>query len=68
MSKINIFVNGKAEEVDNGVTILDLLAKYKLNPETVVVEVNAEIKLRSEWQAVLVSGDVLELVRFVGGG
>jgi thiamine biosynthesis protein ThiS len=47
----------------------DLLAGLELDPRMVVVELNREIVRRAQLGRVqLKSGDVVELVHFVGGG
>jgi thiamine biosynthesis protein ThiS len=68
-SLIGITVNGDARQCAPGQSIADLLADLGLNPRLVVVEHNREILDRSTLAMVkLQSGDVLELVHFVGGG
>ena len=53
----------------DGTSIEELILELELNPETVVVECNEKIILREEYAGhVLVEGDTLELIRFVGGG
>jgi thiamine biosynthesis protein ThiS len=66
---IDITVNGDPRHCAPGQSIADLLADLGLNPRLVVVEHNREILDRNTLATVkLQSGDVLELVHFVGGG
>ena len=66
---MNIFVNGEAREVDNGVTLAALLAQLKMEPRNVAVEVNLEVVPRGQHaECVLGEGDRLEIVTLVGGG
>jgi len=66
---VRLTVNGKASDVTDGTTMLDLLASLGLRPGSVVVEHNGTALLRSELAAaVLADGDRLELVRAVAGG
>ena len=66
---IRVTLNGKNRGVPAGLTVTGLLEALELNPALVVVERNREILDRSRYEAVRVgSGDVLELVHFVGGG
>jgi thiamine biosynthesis protein ThiS len=65
---MKLTVNGELREVDAN-TVLALLEELGLNPLTTVVERNAEIVDRSSYcDTVLSEGDILELVRIVGGG
>ena len=63
-------VNGDRRTVADGATIADLLRELDLDPRMIVVEHNGEI-LRRDGSAAphtLRSGDIVELVHFVGGG
>jgi sulfur carrier protein len=63
-------VNGDRRTVADGATIGDLLRELDLDPRMIVVEHNGEI-LRRDVSAAshrLRSGDIVELVHFVGGG
>jgi sulfur carrier protein len=66
---MKIICNGKEQEVAAGCTLLQLLGSLKLDPDTVVVECDKKIISRDEYEAMmLVAGQNLELIRFVGGG
>lgn len=66
---ISVHINGKDRDVPEGLTVFQLLEHLDLNPALVVVEWNREILDRVRYGEVSVqSGDVLELVHFVGGG
>lgn len=61
-------INGEDREVAAG-TVLALLEELGLNPQVIVVERNLEIVDRATYgETPLAAGDVLELVRLVGGG
>lgn len=65
---MKLTVNGEAREVA-AATVLDLLEELGINPLCTVVERNAEIVDRASFRdTTLAEGDVLELVRLVGGG
>lgn len=50
-------------------SISDLLANLELAPERLAVECNMLILKRDQWSArILLPGDRLEIVHFVGGG
>lgn len=66
---MDIILNGQQETLDGAMTIHDLLVKKRLLPETVVVEVNLEIIDRERFcETVIQDRDVVEILRFVGGG
>ena len=66
---MQLTVNGRASEVADGTTLLELIEQLGLRPGSVVVEHNGTALLRGELGgAVLADGDRLELVRAVAGG
>jgi len=66
---ISITLNGDARRVTAGITIAGLAAELGLNPLKIAVERNLAIVPRSTLADVLlVDGDQLEIVHFVGGG
>jgi sulfur carrier protein len=69
MSKIVVFLNGKARQIDPGTPLEALVASLKLTPRMVLVERNGRALLRSEWATTsLEHGDRLEILRVVAGG
>ncbi len=66
---MRLIVNGETQNAPGGTTVLELLEQLGLNPRATVVERNGDIVERDEFPSVELSeGDVIELVRFVGGG
>ena len=66
---IEIYLNGEAREVPEGLTLAALLDWLKLPADRVAVELNREIASRSKWNETIIQpGDRLEVVNFVGGG
>ncbi|AVD35136.1 sulfur carrier protein ThiS [Clostridioides difficile] len=62
-------VNGKEIEFEENLTVIDLLNKYNLKSDRVVVEVNLEIIEESNYNTyVLKDEDIVELISFIGGG
>jgi thiamine biosynthesis protein ThiS len=62
-------VNGRRVELDGPTSLLDYLEKLGVSPRAVAVERNGVIIERSSYpDAKLEEGDVLEIVRMVGGG
>ena len=66
---MKVQVNGDTMELAEGMRLADLLARLKLKPELVVVELNLNILKREQVsQTTLKEGDQVEIVHFVGGG
>jgi len=69
VTTVDIVVNGEPRVVNQGASLLELLAVLDLDPHTVVVEHNRRIVRRPALGEVRVTaGDSIELVHFVGGG
>ncbi len=61
-------INGEMLEKD-GMTVADVLAEMETSSQRVAVEINENIVPKAEYSStVLKDGDVVEVVRFVGGG
>ena len=69
-STLALTVNGDPRSVAAGTSLSDLLASLKLDPRLVVIEHNRTILRNRDAYAslILMDGDVLEIVHFVGGG
>ena len=66
---MHVQINGKATDVEPGMTLADFIAQKGLKPEAVVIEHNGTILPRERWREVaLTSADQLQIVSFVGGG
>lgn len=66
---IMITLNGKPRELDGPVPIPKLLDTLGVTPRQVAVAINGEVVKRNTWEQVSVAdGDVVEVVRAVGGG
>jgi len=66
---MKITCNGEIKDIDPGITLVALIQNLDLNPDTVVAECDGRIIKRDEYDTlVLTEGNVIELVRFVGGG
>jgi thiazole synthase len=69
LSMIAITINGEPRRVSAGLSVSGLVAELGLNPKKVAVERNLEIVPRStHGDVMIVEGDQLEIVHFVGGG
>ncbi len=69
-TKMDLVVNGQSRSVGAHVTtIADLMKTWMLSPEGLMVEHNGQlVKSPAFGEAKLASGDVLEIIQFMGGG
>lgn len=67
---MKITINGKQEEISDGLSVLGLLAEKNVQmPEMVSVERNGEILSRDTFGATLIAeNDTIEFLYFMGGG
>ena len=66
---MKITVNGKAMEVTEGMDLKRFMQTGKVSPERVILVLNDSVIKSDRWtQTVLMEGDNVELVSFVGGG
>ena len=66
---MQVTINGENRDVKEGLTVLALLEDLELQPDAMVVQRNENVIERSDFATTqLEEGDVIELVRFVGGG
>jgi thiamine biosynthesis protein ThiS len=66
---VRITLNGEPYELDEPLSVAELLAKLSIDPRRVAVEHNLEILRRPLFGDTLVhEGDRIEIVNFVGGG
>jgi len=69
-AKITLTVNGTPREIPQNSTMAELLGTLRIDPRLVVIEHNRTILRDRDKFATqsLASGDVVEIVHFVGGG
>ena len=66
---MKVKINGKEEELQNNISVADLLASRKIRAEMVSVELNGAILHRSAFSATRLSdGDKIEFIYYMGGG
>lgn len=66
---VEITVNGKPELLNREMKLEEFLANKGLSDSKVAIEYNGEILQPAEREEVLLTaGDVLEIIKFVGGG
>ena len=66
---IKIILNGKEQEIKSGLTVTDLLSKWRMRAELVTVEINECILQKLDYDATEIkSGDKVEFIFYMGGG
>ena len=66
---MRIQVNGEPREVDDNLSLPELIASLSLKPEQIAIELNRKVIRRLEWPGTtLRDDDRVEIVHFVGGG
>ena len=66
---MKITCNGETKKITPDTTLVSFIRDMNLNPDTVVAECDGRIIKRDEYDTlVLQDGNILELIRFVGGG
>jgi sulfur carrier protein len=66
---LRITLNGDPFELDQPLSVADLLARLAIDPRRVAVEHNLTILKRDAFSHIVVrEGDRVEVVNFVGGG
>ena len=66
---MRISLNGDPFELDEPISVAELLARLSIDPRRVAVEYNLTILKRDAFPIVVLrEGDQVEIVNFVGGG
>ena len=66
---MNVKINGKPEEIEEGSTVLKYLNEKGLTRNHVVIELNKQIVKKDNFSTtVLQKGDTIEIFQLVGGG
>ncbi len=66
---MEIRLNGKRREVEEGITLRQLLDGLKLHPMRVAVQVNEDIIKRDRYEEVMLKpGDAVEILTIMAGG
>lgn len=68
-SGLRIQVNGEPREVEENISLPQLIAGLNLKPEQIAIELNHNVVRRAHWENTLLEpDDQVEIVHFVGGG
>jgi len=66
---MTISLNGEKADARGAETIADLVERYQLSPQAILIEHNGLALHRHEWpQQLLTEGDQVEFIRVVSGG
>ena len=66
---MRISLNGREEDAGGAQTVAELIGRFELPPEAVLIEYNGVALHRREWpQRTLAHGDRIEIIRVVAGG
>jgi sulfur carrier protein len=66
---MKVQINGKEEEIFEGVSVLSLLELKGINPHAVACELNLRVLKRADLGLIyLKEADTLEILRMIGGG
>jgi sulfur carrier protein len=66
---MRISLNGEEADAGGAQTVAELIGRFQLPPETVLIEHNGVALHRREWpQKALTNGDRIEIIRVVAGG
>ena len=66
---MRIFLNGEEAEIKGAGNVADLVDRYQMPPQSVLIEHNGLALHPREWrQRILSDGDRIEIVRVAAGG
>jgi sulfur carrier protein len=66
---MKIFINGQEQEVEENITVDELIEFLKIRERTMATAVNMKIVKEWDWIGyTLNDGDKIEFLQFVGGG
>lgn len=67
--RVGITLNGKRKEIQEGMSLTELLKNLGIEPQRVALEVNLNVIRRMEYEKTKISeGDRIEVVQIIGGG
>jgi thiamine biosynthesis protein ThiS len=66
---MRVSLNGREADAGGAQTVAELVGRFELPPETVLIEHNGVALHRHEWpKRALAEGDQIEIIRVVAGG
>ncbi len=66
---MNIILNGQKYNIENNITLKQMLINLNIEQKNIIAEVNGEVVTKDDFSNKIINeNDIIELVRFVGGG
>lgn len=66
---MNIILNGQKYSIENNITLKQMLINLNIEQNNIIAEVNGEVVTKDNFSNKIINeNDIIELVRFVGGG
>jgi thiamine biosynthesis protein ThiS len=66
---MRVVINGNEENIQPGLTVGELVARYQFQPTHVAIEINEDLVPRQAFDETRIEeNDQIEIVTFVGGG
>ena len=68
-NKIQIYINGKKENINSNCKLINILEEYSLKDKLVAVEINQEVIPKSNYKTKIINkNDRIEILELIGGG
>lgn len=66
---MNITLNGQKHNIESNITLEEMLINLNIEQKNIIAEVNGEVVTKDDFSNKIINeNDIIELVRFVGGG
>lgn len=66
---MNIILNGQKHNIESNITLKEMLINLNIEQNNIIAEVNGEVVTKDNFSNKIINeNDIIELVRFVGGG
>lgn len=66
---MNITLNGQKYNIESNITLKEMLINLNIEQKNIIAEVNGEVVTKDDFSNKIINeNDIIELVRFVGGG
>lgn len=66
---MNITLNGQKHNIESNITLEEMLINLNIEQKNIIAEVNGEVVTKDEFSNKIINeNDIIELIRFVGGG
>lgn len=66
---MNITLNGQKHNIESNITLKQMLINLNIEQNNIIAEVNGEVVTKDDFSNKIINeNDIIELVRFVGGG